>query len=72
MHKRESMGETKQSCKFRDRCPMFPVFNSKQVLAVYKALYCNGRFERCQRFQSAAQGLMPPADLLPDGDRMPG
>lgn len=51
---------------------MFPVFNSKQVLAVYKALYCNGRFERCQRFQSAAQGLMPPADLLPDGDRMPG
>ncbi len=49
---------------------MYPRFSSKAVLAIYKTLYCNGGFEKCKRYESASQGVMPDADLLPDGDRL--
>ena len=49
---------------------MYPVFSSKSVLAIYQALYCNGRYERCQRYTLASEGTMPAPDLLPDGDRL--
>lgn len=49
---------------------MYPRFNSQAVLAVYQALYCDGRFQRCQRYISAQSGTMPDPDLLPDGDRL--
>ena len=50
---------------------MYPRFSSRAVLAVYKALYCNSRFQKCKRYEQASQGVVPEPDLLPDGDRLP-
>jgi len=49
---------------------MYPRFSSKAVLAIYKTFYCKGSFEKCKRYELASEGVMPDADLLPDGDRL--
>lgn len=57
-------------CRFIDRCPMFPQFRLKSVLAIYQRRYCQGRHEECERYKRASRGTMPDPDLLPDGDRL--
>jgi len=52
-------------------CPVFPEFRNKSALRTMQALYCEGDFARCARFQSVSQGVVPPRDLLPDGSRLP-
>ena len=52
------------------RCPMFPIFTSQSVLKVYQALYCQGRYHGCKRYELASSGTMPPPELLPDGSKL--
>lgn len=65
-------------CPKRQKCPLFPLFESKHALEAMKTLYCEsatGRWQRCARFCMAEQGTMPPPTLLPDGrhlDRVEG
>jgi hypothetical protein len=58
-------------CRFIERCPMFPLFQSRSALRVYQEVYCRGRFETCERYQLASKGEMPAPSLLPDGGRAP-
>lgn len=57
-------------CRFQARCPIYPRFSLDSVLAIYKTFYCNSDFEQCKRYESANNGVVPDADLLPDGDRL--
>ena len=58
-------------CPNTTRCPVFPLFRSEAALATLKTLYCEMRWETCQRFQSLERGVIPPQDLLPNGKRFP-
>ncbi|MEZ4215730.1 MAG: hypothetical protein R3E88_04565 [Myxococcota bacterium] len=57
-------------CPFIARCPMFPLFESQHVLRIYQIQFCESKFERCMRHQKASRGVMPPANLLPDGQTL--
>lgn len=46
---------------------MFGEFSSQATLRIFQIHYCHGDFLRCVRHQRASKGVMPPADLLPDG-----
>lgn len=59
-----------KACRFQARCPIYPRFSLDSVLAIYKTFYCNSDFEKCKRYESANKGVVPDADLLPDGERM--
>lgn len=58
-------------CKFIDRCPVFPLFESKQILRIYQINYCESRYETCARFELASAGTVPDPRLLPDGAMVP-
>ncbi|HEB91334.1 MAG TPA: hypothetical protein ENI85_17290 [Deltaproteobacteria bacterium] len=57
-------------CRFAERCPMYPIFESRHILRIYQIQYCESRFENCERFKLASRGEMPDPQLLPDGDRL--
>lgn len=59
------------SCPKMVACPVFPEFRNRAALKMMQALYCEGDFQRCERFKSASVGVTPPRDLLPDGSTLP-
>jgi hypothetical protein len=63
--------ETATHCEFKSRCPMFPLIRSNAALKVYQQVYCEAKFETCERHKSVTSGVIPPASLLPDGGEMP-
>ena len=40
-------------------------------LTFWQALYCDARYERCERFKLSSAGIRPDIDLLPNGSRLP-
>ncbi|MDY7093823.1 MAG: hypothetical protein SX243_12700 [Acidobacteriota bacterium] len=40
-------------------------------LTFWQSLYCDGRYERCERFKLSSAGVRPDLDLLPNGSRLP-
>jgi hypothetical protein len=48
-------------------CPLFKAFVMKSSLNVWKSYYCEGTFERCERWKLVAAGKPVPAALLPNG-----
>ncbi len=59
--------EDSDQCRFVKRCPMFSQFASQATLRIFQIHYCQGEFSQCERYKRASAGVMPPADLLPDG-----
>ena len=55
------------TCPRLARCPMFPKFSLKETLGVWKAIYCEGKYSACRRFQLFQAGLPVKEGLLPDG-----
>ncbi len=55
-------------CKFKEKCPMFPVFKNVFGLQVFKLTYCESEnHTKCARYKIAISGSMPPEKLLPNG-----
>ena len=48
-------------------CPLFRQFSMKSSLAVWQSYYCDGMYERCQRWQLVGKGQQVPLNLLPNG-----
>jgi hypothetical protein len=48
-------------------CPLFAQFRMKSSLAVWQSYYCEGDFERCERFKLVRQARPVPLELLPNG-----
>lgn len=58
-------------CKYKEKCPMFPVFKNTFGLQVFKLTYCESiNHNKCERFKLASVGSMPPANLLPNGKQL--
>lgn len=58
-----------QNCPNVPRCPLYKKLGQTS-LATLRALYCEGVFSGCARFRSMKSGVVPEADLLPNGERL--
>jgi hypothetical protein len=56
-----------QSCPRVVTCPLFAQFKVKSSLKVWQAFFCEGAFDRCERYQLAVQDRPVPLNLLPNG-----
>ena len=66
------MPDDNQPCRFVARCPMFPLFSSKETLRIFQIHYCHSaNHSECERFKKASRGVMPDPTLLPDGSHLP-
>lgn len=55
------------SCPRIAGCPLFQQLSMKSSLRVWSTMYCEGTFQRCERYQLAMSGVPVPASLLPNG-----
>lgn len=55
------------SCERMTACPMFALFSQKATLGVWKTLYCESNFQRCERLKLFHEKQTPPPNLLPNG-----
>ena len=58
---------TSNSCPRIADCKLFPKFKASSTLGFWKAMYCDGQYERCSRFQLASEGKSVPSTMLPNG-----
>lgn len=57
-------------CSHVRSCELFPRFGLRASLKVWKTCYCDGQYERCERFQRALRGEPVPPTLLPNGKEL--
>ncbi len=55
------------ACKNMGTCPLFPLFRLKENLKVWQTRFCEGDYERCERYRASAAGKPVPGNLLPNG-----
>lgn len=55
------------SCARVATCPLFKAFSMKSSLRVWQSYYCEGTFDRCERFKLSSAGQPVPAAMLPNG-----
>jgi hypothetical protein len=48
-------------------CPLYPQFKVQSLLNIWKISYCEGDYEKCERFKLSACGSSVPITLLPNG-----
>jgi hypothetical protein len=60
------------SCARVATCPLFKAFSMRSSLKVWQSYYCEGTFERCERWKLVAAGKPVPAALLPNGRLLEG
>jgi len=58
------------ACNHSTSCELFPLMAMEPALQLWKKHYCDGRFERCARFQLALKGNTVPLTLLPNGKQL--
>ena len=60
-----------KSCPKIARCPLFERFTFEGALRVWQINYCNGEYQRCQRFQMSGRGERVEDTMLPNGKHLP-
>jgi hypothetical protein len=55
------------SCSRVPTCPLFRAFSMKSSLRVWQAYYCDGDYERCERWRIFSAGKAVAPNLLPNG-----
>lgn len=55
------------SCTHSNDCPLFAQFAMEPSLAVWKQHFCEGKFQKCARFQLSLKGGAVPLTLMPNG-----
>ena len=67
------MGQTMPpaKCPNLERCELYPVFLLKASLRTWQIRYCEADYSVCERYRMAEMGLRVPANLLPNGKRLP-
>ncbi|HSN15042.1 MAG TPA: hypothetical protein VLT61_10440 [Anaeromyxobacteraceae bacterium] len=54
-------------CSRVETCPLFKQFQMKAALRVWQGYYCEGDFNRCERWKLVSAGKPVPMNLLPNG-----
>ncbi len=55
------------SCPQLSACGLNRCISMKEALRVWQSFYCDGIYERCERFKLHAAGAAIPERLLPNG-----
>jgi len=55
------------ACHRIPSCALFTTLKTSVALSVWTSLYCEGRFERCERLKLSQAGRPVPQNLLPNG-----
>lgn len=56
-----------QPCPRVATCPLFAQFKVKSSLKVWQSFFCEGTYDRCERYKLAIQGKPVALHLLPNG-----
>ena len=56
-----------QPCPRVATCPLFAQFKVKSSLKVWQSFFCEGGYDRCERYKLVVQGRPVAANLLPNG-----
>jgi hypothetical protein len=57
-----------EECPHVRNCPMFPQFNLKSALEIWKIRYCScENHKNCERYRLNAKGRPVPQNLMPSG-----
>lgn len=59
------------TCPHLPGCTLGHALHSAPALRVWQTFYCDGGFQRCERLKLLRAGGLVPADLLPNGARLP-
>lgn len=54
-------------CPNAEGCALYPQFLSETLARPWISAYCNGKFERCERYKLSCEGKPVPLTLLPNG-----
>lgn len=57
-------------CSHAEGCELFPKFGLRSSLRVWTAFYCEGQFEKCERYLRSGRGEPVPPTLLPNGKEL--
>jgi hypothetical protein len=60
------------ACPQFERCVLPQSIGTKAALGVWQSFYCDGSYERCERYKLAASGAAVPPRLLPNGRLLDG
>ncbi len=55
------------SCPHHGVCGLHKSISMKEALRVWQSFYCDGIYDRCERFKLASAGSEIPERLLPNG-----
>jgi hypothetical protein len=55
------------ACPHIQNCSLYSQFKVNSLLTIWKAAYCEGKFQDCVRFQKSCSGDQVPSNLLPNG-----
>jgi hypothetical protein len=55
------------ACSRVSGCPLYKAFAMKSSLRVWQSYYCEGDFDRCERFRLSSAGSTVPPNMLPNG-----
>ncbi|MGH7436300.1 MAG: hypothetical protein ACRENE_11565 [Polyangiaceae bacterium] len=61
-----------RSCPHATSCEMYGLLKLSGTLNAWKINYCNGDYERCERYRLAALGRPVPVNLMPNGALLKG
>jgi hypothetical protein len=56
-----------QPCPRVVSCPLFAQFKVKSSLKVWQSFFCEGTFEKCERYKLVSEGKVCAPNLLPNG-----
>lgn len=59
-----------RQCSHVSSCELFPKFGLRGSLKVWHTFYCQGHFERCERYQRSLRGEPVSPNLLPNGKEL--
>lgn len=58
------------SCSHTTSCQLYPMLAMEPALLLWKKHYCEGDFEKCQRYKLSLEGKPIPLTLLPNGKKL--
>ena len=55
------------ACSRVSGCPLYAALVVKSSLRVWQSYYCEGDFDRCERYRLSSAGDAVPLNMLPNG-----
>jgi hypothetical protein len=60
------------SCPHKKGCALFPIFTLTTTLKMWQIRYCDGDYDKCERYLRSTRGEAVADNLLPNGKLLAG